>query len=155
MFVCKSTGRSAQVCAIRADGECMSTEDKGLDRLVARHDLPLALSIRWNTKPRRRLFRKDANVSSGGMVLDLSLTGALIEVVDPVAVEVGDYVEIRLGESSGIVEVKHMKAGERTGSVLFGVRFVDMSELQHQIELVVERVRGNSEQLREAWHQAN
>ncbi len=132
----------------------MTTDSTGLDRLMPRHSLPAALTIRWNTQPRRGRIGRAVDESTEGVIRDLSLTGALIEVDEPTKIKVGDTVEIRLGERKGTVLVRRIVPADDDHGEFYGVTFEDTDDLKAQFHILIGHLRGDDDRLRQAWNDA-
>jgi hypothetical protein len=91
--------------------------------------------------------------STEGVIRDLSLTGALIEVDRPTKIAVGDKVEIRLGERTGTVKVRRIVPTDDHGE-FYGVTFDDTADLKSQFDILIGHLRGDDDRLRQAWNDA-
>lgn len=130
-------------------------DDSGLDRLLPRHELPNALAVRWNTARRPRSWRDRTAAGADGLVRDVSLSGALIEVDEESPLEVGEEVEVMLGQNRGTVVVRHVTPADGTHGVLYGVEYGDGdSALKQQFEIVVAHLRGDDGTLGRVWRNA-
>lgn len=132
----------------------MTTDSAGLDRLMPRHSLPAALTIGWNTAPRRNRIGRLVDESSEAVIRDLSLTGALIEVDNPATTATGDTVEIRLGERTGTVTVRRVVPADDEHGELYGVTFKHTDDLKPQFDILIGHLRGDDDRLRQAWNDA-
>ena len=130
----------------------MTFDEKGLDRLMPRHDLPQALTIRWDTA--RKRGRPGRDVGWEAVIRDLSLNGALIEVDGDRTNAVGEHVRIRLGGLEGTVEVRHRAEATEGHGQLYGVSFVDTAQLQGQFEILIGYLR-NDGRIRNLWQHAD
>jgi hypothetical protein len=80
---------------------------------------PVDVAIRWRkaTKWRRRAQR--------ATIVDVSMTGALIQAPADDAITIGSLMEITIGKVVGTVEIRRMEASAEPSAAYFGVRFVD------------------------------
>jgi hypothetical protein len=138
-----------------ADLLAMTIDESGLDRLMPRHALPAALTIGWNTKPRRSLLARISDTSTDGVIRDLSLNGALIEVDQPSGTKVRDIVEIALGTLTGTVQVRRIVEPNDEHNTFYGVSFVETQALKDQFEILIGHLRGDDDRLRDAWQNAD
>lgn len=128
----------------------------GVDRLLPRHQPESPLRLDWNVRMvRRRLVKKEEDFAPGEIV-DVSLDGALVEVVADQRFEVGDRVSVRFRGVPGHAEVRHRGVPEHAeGKTLYGIRFLQDHEFRQAITEAVSYVRGRQAELDEAWSRVN
>ncbi|MEZ5167271.1 MAG: PilZ domain-containing protein [Acidimicrobiales bacterium] len=94
-----------------------------VDRLLPRHDTSSGFELAWNIHEERTGFRKSQEVSARGVIRDLSLEGALVEVPESQHHEPGDRVVVRFRGHEARAQIRHRIPGSR-GHVMYGVRFI-------------------------------
>lgn len=127
-----------------------------IDRLLPRHDAALDLEITWDVRTERGgLFRTHRDeISDRGVVRDLSLEGARVEVHTDRTHAVGDRVAVRFRGHDGEAEIKHCVSGPDDTTV-FGVRFRGSHDFVDAVGSAVGELRGHSAELAMAWRRRN
>lgn len=110
-------------------------------------------TIEWDVRE-ARIKLKRQEVSDEGVVLDLSLEGALIETDLESDRKAGDVVRVRLGGAEGQATIRHVRLGDTRTTRLYGVRWIHTPELREAVENGVEQLRDNATELRRAWEQS-
>lgn len=126
--------------------------EKPVDRLLPRHSLGAQRpQIGWNVRPARRLPPRPETVAAG-VIVDLSLDGALVEVADTEQHEIDDIVVVRFGGIDGRVVIRHRQDGD--GTVRYGIQWTGSNDMKRVIEQAVGMVRGHNGELRARWEDA-
>lgn len=126
----------------------------GLRRLLPRHAVPARAVIDWNYLPRRIGRRRERlEPTAQGILVDVSLEGALIEVPSHQVHRVGDRVVVKFAGVRGVVEIRHSRPSD-DGYVLYGVRAFGGTDLARTLTRAVDQIRGDRAALREAWDHA-
>jgi hypothetical protein len=103
-------------------------------------------TLEW-TPPRRGLL-PGRRRSVEAELLDLSVTGALIQAPDHPGLTVGFRIPIRIGNEDGMVEIRNVRPSDVVGKVNIGVVFHEMSDaLRSAIYEAIGRLR-DDERLR-------
>ena len=133
----------------------MPPGERRLDRLLRRHVTGAGLEIIWNVHlVRVGRFKKHEEVSSSGVIRDLSLEGALVEVPGDQDHEIGECVKIVFRGADGRVEIRHRRAGPE-GRILYGVKFFPDVEFINEVKDAVGAMRGHAHELNAAWKRQN
>ena len=126
-------------------------DPKSLDRLLPRHEVaPMRATLEWDVRE-KRIKLKRQEVADHGVVLDLSLEGALIETGLESTRDKGDIVTVRLGGAEGQAQIRHVRLGDDHETRLYGVKWIHTPELREAVENGVEQLRHNAAELRRAW----
>ncbi len=126
-------------------------DPKALDRLLPRHEVaPMQATLEWDIRRERVKWRRE-EVTDEGVVLDLSLDGALISAPLDSDHRAGDVVRVRLGGVEGEAKIRHVRVSDDGDARLYGIRFVLTPELQAAVASGVEQVRGNANEVRRTW----
>ena len=111
-------------------------------------------TIDWDVRKQKSGWRKSEEVCDEGVVLDLSLDGALIQTPLESDHKAGTTIVVRLGGATGEVKVRHVRLSDDGATRLYGVRFIHTPELRDAVENGVEQLRENSAAVRRAWEDA-
>lgn len=129
-------------------------DPKALDRLLPRHEVaPMRATIEWNVREQRVKLKRE-QVSDEGVVLDLSLDGALIETDLEAKHEAGEVIRVRLGGAEGQATIRHVRLGDAGTTWLYGIRWIHTPELTEAVASGVEQLRDNAAEVRRAWEQS-
>ncbi len=127
------------------------TDADGLDRLLPRHDARAALEIEWDLRPARRVLNRGKEASVPGLVHDISLEGALVQVLEADGREVGAELRIRVLGITGHASIRHARKAPAGGGILYGIRFRGGPPFEQAISDAVTAFRENNSGLRERW----
>lgn len=109
-------------------------------RLSARYRID-GLELTWSPKS-GRLTASSKGKEVPAKVIDLSVAGALLVAPANRHVEPGVRVPVRIGNSTGVAEVRSIRKASIPGMVFYGVAFTQMSKgLAANVNAVVERIR--------------
>jgi hypothetical protein len=117
-------------------------QETRLDRLLPRHVPDQQLTIGWDVKFSRPAptFRKKAK-SSPGIILDLSLQGALIAVSGQSEKALGDAVVVFFNNLYGDAIVRHVR--ELGDHVRYGVQWAGPIDFVQSVHFSVAEARGD------------
>lgn len=134
----------------------MGIDAKHIDRLLPRHESVVNLDLSWHVRTARGgLFKQQREeLSTAASIRDISLEGALVEVIDTSAHEVGDRVAVRFRGIDGEAVIRHCRPSVE-GKLLYGVQFVRNLPFKDAIDAAVGELRGHSLELSEAWRRQN
>ncbi|MDG2025979.1 MAG: PilZ domain-containing protein [Acidimicrobiales bacterium] len=131
----------------------MNFGSKHTGRLLPRHETAGDIIVTWNVHTARAgLFKKEER-SETAALRDLSLEGALVEVVDGAPFEVGDVVPVRFRGLDGNAIVRHVHT--EGDASFYGVNFSPEQEFSSAIDAAVGELRSHSAELLAAWHRQN
>lgn len=122
-----------------------------LGRLLPRHDTRAAQTIEWDVQLARRVLHRGKRVGVPGIMHDVSLEGALIEVSEKTDRKVGSHVKIRVLGVDGTATIRHMRDAPTGDGTLYGIRFHGGPMLTQAMTEIVSAFRENNSELRERW----
>ncbi len=98
------------------------------ERRIGRRQPPFPpLEIQWSTGRRRGLLRRPSPASTA-QVVDLSVSGASVEVEPDDDIGRGSKIPISYQGHTGVALVTRVVGTGSDGRIVYGVRFTEMSE---------------------------
>ena len=134
----------------------MGIDAKHIDRLLPRHPSAMNLDLSWDVRTDRRGFFKQhrEELSTAASIRDISLEGALVEVIHTIVHDIADKVAVRFRGLDGEAVIRHCRPSSE-GKVLYGVRFVRNPLFKDAIDAAVGELRGDKSALSTAWQRRN
>lgn len=111
-------------------------DEHRIGRRVAAHGLTMEVVV--PPPPKKRFARAAEPRVVVVDVVDVSVSGALIAVPEPEALQVGAVVSVRLHGHEGVVRIRRSFEAEGPGRARFGVEFVDAEpELRRELDEII------------------
>jgi hypothetical protein len=123
------------------------------DRVVERYS-SMSIEVVWF--PPTRTFLGTRPKKAAAEIVDLSVSGALLQGPANGKVHPGTLAELELEGAVGVVEVRHVKATDDPDSFHYGVQFLRMEpKLRQRVYDLVAEHRGDIDKLEVAWRTAH
>ncbi len=112
--------------------------------------MPTDLEIEWDVRKKRR-FRGVAKSGITGIVRELSLDGALIELPIHCQHRVGEQLTVQYGDGLGQAQICHRRQTEDGNGILYGIQLVPDAMMREWLSVTVREVSGRPPRLQDTW----